>query len=317
MYFNTRKEELERVDPEFKEKYLLYQSDSKKYRWQELNSEKTICLKVNDNFEFSVPPLSGILTSLYDIEDFKELKKSKTELENYLLLGFSIPYQKDGKNEKENAFALSIDKALEFYNMAVAQLPDQVGALLSPFEKIDAIRVDKSDKTTNMVAEAEEAFYNDAGISKLLFNSDNASGAALTKSVEIDEMLIFKYLKQCERWVNRKLKSFCKKVYFKLHFLEMTWMNKDGYIKNIKDAAMAGVPCKLRYASAIGLSPSATLHNQYLESVLDIPKSWIPLQLAYTQSGGEGGNPGVEEGSLSEEGQKARDLGTNDPDNRN
>ena len=76
---------------------------------------------------------------------------------------------------------------------------------MSPFERIDAIRVDRSDKAVDTVAEAERAFYNDAGISQLLFSSQDASGAALTKSVMVDEMLIFKFLKQCERWVNRKL----------------------------------------------------------------------------------------------------------------
>lgn len=312
-YFNTKKEELDRVDPEFKEKYNLYLTDKKKYKWQELDSEKTICVKINENCDYSVPPMSGILESLYDIEDFKQLKKAKTELENYMILGFTIPYRKD-KDTQENAFALSLDKSLEFYNMAVTQLPEQVGALLSPFEKIEAIRVDKNEKTVNTVEEAEDAFYNDAGISKMLFNS-SANGASLTKSVEIDEMIVFKFLKQCERWINRKLKSFCKKVFFKIHFLEMTYMSRDSYIKNVKEAAMAGVPCKLRYASAIGLSPSATIHGEYLESVLGIPDNWKPLQLAYTQSG-EGGRPQNDEDDLSPEGEKTRANDGNNPDNR-
>jgi hypothetical protein len=168
-----------------------------------------------------------------------------------------------------------------------------------------------------MVAEAEDAFYNDAGISKMLFNNDNASAASLSRSIEVDEMVIFKFLKQCERWCNRKLKNFCKKVYFKLHFLEMTWMSRDSYIKNIKEAAMAGVPCKLKYASAIGLTPSATLHNQYLESVLGIPDNWKPLNTSYTQSSNDGaGNPGMNEDELDVAGEKARSNGSNEAESR-
>lgn len=312
-YFNSRKEELERVSPEFTEKYNLYLTNKKKYKWQELNSENTICIKLNDNCDYSIPPLSGILESLYDIEDFKQLKKSKTELENYLVLAFSIPYQKNAE-DRENAFALSIDKSLEFYEMALSQLPEQCGALLSPFDKIDAIRVDKSDKTVNTVEEAEDAFYNDAGISKMLFNS-SANGASLAKSITIDEMIIFKFLKQCERWLNRKLKNYCKKVFFKSHFLEMTWMSRDSHIKNLKDAAMAGVPCKLRYASAIGLSPSAIEHGQYLEGVLGIPDTWKPLNTSYTQSG-DGGRPQNDDDNLSPEAEKTRERDDNNPDNR-
>jgi hypothetical protein len=313
-YFNTRKEQLERIDPEFQQKYNLYLTDKKKYKWQELDSNKTICIKINDNCDYSVPPLSGILESLYDIEDFKQLKKSKTELENYLILGFGIPYQKS-KDEKENAFALSLDKALEYYERALAVLPEQVGALLSPFEKIEAIKVDKTEKTVNTVEESEDAFYNDAGISKMLFNS-SSNGASLTKSIEIDELLVFRFVKQCERWLNRKLKSFCKIVYFKVNFLEMTYMSRDAYIKNVKEASMAGVPCKMKYASAIGLSPSAMVHNEFMENeILGIPDNWKPLQTSYTQSD-EGGNPGKSEDDLSDAGEDTRNRDSNNPDSR-
>jgi len=313
-YYNARLEELDRVAPEFKEKYTLYLSDRKKYRWQELSSERSICQKINENCEYSVPPFSGILESLYDIEDFKQLKKSKTELENYLILGFSIPYMKNATSE--NQFALSLDKSLEFYNLAVDQLPEMVGALLSPFDKIEAIRVDKSEKSINTVEEAEDAFYNDTGISKLLFNSGNASGASLTKSVEIDEMLVYKFLKQSERLINRKLKLFCKKIFFKLHFLEMTYMSKDDYIKNVKEGSMAGVPCKMRYASALGLSPSATIHNEYLEKVLGIPERWLPLNSSFTQSGNNGGRPNTNEDELSPSAEVTIEQDANNPDNR-
>lgn len=314
-YFDKRKEDLERFDIEFKKKYELYIQDKKNMRWQELDSNRTICIKINENFDYSVPPLSGILESLYDIEDFKQLKKAKTELDNYLILGFGIPYMKNAT--EENQFALSLDKSLEFYEMALSQLPEQVGALLSPFDKIDAIRVDKSEKMVDTVAEAEDAFYNDAGISKILFNSSNASGAALTKGIIVDEMVVFKLLKQCERWVNRKLKTYCKKVYFKTHFLEITHMNKDDYIRNLKEAVAFGVPVKLRYAVALGLTPSSILHNQYIENdILNISDNWIPLKSSHTISDKKKGNPGKSEDELTESGQITRDKDSNNPDNR-
>ena len=260
-----------------------------------MDSNKTICIKINENFDYSVPPLSGILESLYDIEDFKQLKKARTELDNYLILVFGIPYLKD--KDKANNFALSQDKALDFFNMAISYLPDQVGAILSPFERIDAIRVDRSDKAVDTVAEAERAFYNDAGISQLLFSSQDASGAALTKSVMVDEMLIFKFLKQCERWVNRKLKNYNKKIFFRTHFLELTHMNKNEDIDNLKNAASLGAPVKMRYAVALGLTPSAVLHNEFVENqVFDIANTWVPLSVAIRNlKAGWGGRPKVDE----------------------
>ena len=136
-------------------------------------------------------------------------------------------------------------------------------------------------------------------------------------NIEIDETIIFKFMKQGERWVNRKLKEFCKKIYFEIHFLEMTYMSRDSYIKNLKEASMAGVPCKMRYASAIGLSPSAIVHNEFLEnSVLEIVDNWLPLQSAYQTNSNDNGRPQNDDDNLTDGGEDARNRGTNDPDNR-
>ena len=131
-------------------------------------------------------------------------------------------------------------------------------------------------------------------------------------------MLVFKFLKQCERWVNRKLKNFNKRMLFKTHFLEITHMNKREYIESAKEAASLGVPIKMRYATALGLTPSAMLNNEFVENVVfNIPEKWTPLKTSYTQSDKKSGNPGVDEEDLTDGGQDAIDRDTNNPDNRN
>ena len=69
----------------------------------------------------------------YDLEDIKMLQKSRIELENYLILVAKIPYlnNKDGNN-----FALTLDKALEYFQMMSGELPDQIGSILSRLRNI-------------------------------------------------------------------------------------------------------------------------------------------------------------------------------------
>ena len=117
-YFNKNKDALERFDIEFTQKYNIYKSDMKGQRWQELDSDRTITIKINEGLDYFLPPFAGIFFEITDIYDYKELKKARTALENYLLIVFKMPYL--SKGEKENDFALGLDKALEYFDMGIS-----------------------------------------------------------------------------------------------------------------------------------------------------------------------------------------------------
>ena len=55
----------------------------------------------------------------------------------------------------------------------------------------------------NKVQEATDSLFDSLGFSKLLFNSDNAT--TLKYSIQVDEARLFKFYRQLEAWVNRKL----------------------------------------------------------------------------------------------------------------
>lgn len=317
-YFDTYKDELDRFSDEFNKKYNIYKGDKKNSKWQEIDPSKSMCIKINENTDYTIPPFCGVFEEIYSLEDYKMLKLSKTELENYLLLVASIPYRKDGNGENE--FALSLDKAIEYFNLMNESLPDQVGGILSPFSKIEPVKVDKTDKSSDTVAEAEKSLYDSAGVSQLLFNSGVTSGAALSKSILVDETISFKVLRQFERWVNKKLKDTNKVISFQVKFLDITKYSQNEYIKNLKDASTLGLPVKMMYSASLGLTPSSTLNMTILENdVLKITKNWIPLKSSHTQSGdsdGDGGKPQSSEDELDDTGQQARDNDVNNPDNR-
>lgn len=313
-YFDKYPKELNRMSNEFKEKYNIYKSDKRNKKWQELDSDKTICIKISDT-DYAIPPLAGIFEEIYALYAYKDLQMSKTELENYLLLVAKIPYQRDA-NDRENAWALSLDKAIEYFDLMSDSLPPQIGSILSPYESIESIKLNKSEKELDSVSLAENSIYNSAGVPKLIFNSDKASGAALNKAILNDQCTVFRILRQFERWVNRKLKDENKKIYFKVTFLDITRYNREDLISSYKDAATLGLPVKTRYCAVCGLTPSDVMNSMLLENdVLGITDKFIPLSSSYTQSN-KGGRPDSGD-DVEESTEIGKTLDTNNPDNRN
>jgi hypothetical protein len=94
-YFDSYPKELDRYAEEFKTKYEKYKSDKKNNKWQEIEPSKSLCIKIAELVDYPVAPFTGIFEEIYAIEDYKQLKLAKTELENYLLLVAKIPYLKE------------------------------------------------------------------------------------------------------------------------------------------------------------------------------------------------------------------------------
>lgn len=312
-FFETHKDELDKYPEEFKKKFDIYKEKGRKKRWQEIDPNNSLCIKVAESIDYPIPPFCGLSEEIWALEEYKDLKLSKTELENYLILVAKIPYK--DKSESENNFAVSLDIAKEYYDRMAANLPDQVGSLLSIFDSVEAIRVDKNDKDTDRVSEAQQLIYDSAGVSQVLFNS-GSTASTVAKSILVDENVSFKVLRQLERWVNKKLKDVNKGIKFKVEFLDITRYTRDEYIKTLKEGGTLGVPNKIRYAAALGQSPSSILHMGFLEnSVLNIVDNWKPLSTSYTQSG-DGGRPKKDEDDLTESGETTRDKDSNNPDVR-
>lgn len=312
-YFKRRPKELDRYPEEFQQKYEKYKVDNKNYRYQEINPSRSICIKIAESVDYPIPPFCGIFEEVYALEDYKSLNLSRAEMENYLLLVAKIPYL--NKAETENAFALGLDKAIEYFDRAMESLPPAVGGFLSVFDSVEPIKVDKNDKSVDYVSEAQKALYDSAGVSQLLFNGDS-SASTISKSIIVDENVVFKVLRQFERWVNTKLKDEIKGIKFRANFLDITKFSQDDYIKSLKEGVTLGLPNKLKYAAALGQSPSSVLHMEFLENtVFDIVNIWKPLNSSYTQSG-VGGRPEKNEDDLSPEGETTRKNDSNNKDAR-
>ena len=77
---------LDVYDPIFKKLYNKYKSDNTQ-RWAELPIENTFCLKINiDNLYYPIPPLSGLLEDIINLEDLQSVQNLKDEMEAYKLI---------------------------------------------------------------------------------------------------------------------------------------------------------------------------------------------------------------------------------------
>lgn len=303
-YFDSRQALLEFYPSEFKKKYNMYLKN-RTVKWIELDSPTSFAIKCNaDILDYAIPPFAGILREIYEIEDYKELRMSKTALENYAMVVMQLGMDDDGN------WSLDFNKAVDFWRNLDAVLPEEIGSVLTPMP-VNKISFEKSNTaSTNTVAEAEEALFSAAGVSSLLFNNEKASANALALSIKADQAITYGIVKSIEDMVNRLLQSQAFGKNFKVTMLDVSPFNRkevgDMYLK----AAQFGLPTVSMYAASQGLGQAELDSMNLLENeVLEIKKLFIPLSSSNTQSGSavdskgatdEGGAPKKDIGDVSD-----------------
>jgi len=311
-YFDGHAQYLDYYPTEFQSKYRVYQND-RRMRWQELDSPTSFAVKCNnDILDYTLPPFAGILREVYDLEDYKQLKLTKTTLENYAMLVMTIGLNEDGE------WQIDLDKAKEFWRNLDSVLPEEIGSVLTPMP-ISKISFEKSNTAdTDTIAEAEQNLFSAAGVSSLLFNNEKASGNALALSIKADQAITYGIVKSIEDVVNRYIQAQSYGKNFKVTFLDCSPFNRKELADSYLKACQYGIPMISYYAASQGLSQSELDCMSFLENdVLGLTSMFRPLQSSSTQSGSpsedgkgatdEGGAPEKEIEDLSESGEQHRE----------
>lgn len=295
-FFDSRQDLLPTYAQEFIDKYQQYQAA--KEQWIELDSNKTIVIKVNEDItQYSLAPLNGMFEAIFDYDEYKKISKAKSKLDVFMALISKIPL--DEKNPEMNKFLIDLDLAASFHQQAEGGLPEGVTLITSPLS-MEAIKMEKNRSDQDITAQALRAVHDAGGVSQFLWNSDKNTGVGLEKSIMTDENLVFAVLRQIERWVNRKIKKMSGNYKYKFEFLDMTIFNKDTYYEKFLKAAQFGVPVKLEIGAALGLSPLDVINKAFLENdILGLNDLFIPLSSTHTQSLDEGGRPKKSEDDIS------------------
>ena len=303
-YFDTNHQYLEMYPKEFQDKYELYKSDMTKMKWQELDAPNSFAVKCNnDILDYAIPPFVGIFREIYDLEDYRSLKMTKTELENYALLVMKLGINKEGEWE------MDFDKARDFYSNLADVLPEEVGAVLSPMP-IDKIGFEKSNtRDTDTIAEAEQNLFTAAGVSTLLFNNDKASSNALLLSIKADQALTYGIVKSIEEVVNRFIHSYPYGKNFRVTFLDCSPYNRKEMGEQYLKAAQYGFPTLSYFCASQGLSQADMDGMDFLENeILKLKDRFRPLLSSATVSSADGaGRPTKDDGDLSDSGESSRE----------
>lgn len=315
-YFDTYPARLDYYPEEFKLKYRQYKDQKgTKQKWIVLDSPWSFAVKFNDDItDYSLPPFAGLLREIYDLEDFKNLKLTKAELENYALLVMKLLIDSEGN------WLIDEKKAYEIFTNLSAVLPEEVGAVMTPMpiDKIDFHRSEADD--ADKVSQAEENIFTAAGVSSLIFNNSKASANALLISIKADQALTFSIVKSIENVLNRYIQSLSYGKNFKIEFLDISMYNEKEMADQFLKACQYGAPFISRYCASLGVGQDKLENMNFLETeLLELPTKFIPLTNSAQMSSSdveekEAGRPRLDDTELTDSGAQSRQDGVEDGD---
>ena len=313
-YFSLYPKLLDFYPEEIKQKYELYRT-GKEQKWIELSSPNAFAIKFNkDLVDYPLPPFAGLLREVYDLEDYKDLKLTKTELENYALLVMKLAMDDEGR------WLLDGDKAKEFFGNLSSVLPEEVGAVLSPME-IEKINFEKtSADDADTISEAEQNLFTAAGVSSLIFNNEKASANALLTSIKADQALTFSIVQSIEDVLNRFIRSRSYGKNFKVTFLNTSMYNQKEMADEYLKGCQYGLPFISHYSACLGVPQSEMEALNTLEvGILGLQSKFVPLQNSaqmstITDEESQPGRPREDDNELTDSGEQSRQDGVEDGD---
>lgn len=306
-FFSGRELLKECMPTQLKKAYEGYKAGERKSKWYDMPGEFSICILADETLDYVCPPLAGSFTDCYLVEDFKDLAKSKEEIELYKLLSLKVPLDDDGRPKMPEP------DMKKYYNQMAGQLPDLIGLALNPFT-LDEVSFDRTTADRDATLRAERDLWSTVGISSLLFNNDKASSSALLQSIANDYAYVRPIVKSFERWVNKKLKIEAGTIRFKVLMPDVTIYNRTALADSLRKDMQYGLPCRsLLAAIHYGYTPLDVLGQAFLENeVLDFNSRFKVPVSANTVSVSEQttGRPESQE-PLSESGEKTREAESN------
>lgn len=279
-YFNGKEHLLRDYPKEFK--ILFNKAKQTGNSWQELNPNLgAVCFKFRDDLTYGLPLLAPLFEEVIELESKKDRANEKEELENFKLLVQKIPMKADPKSEKD--YVLTLPTVKKFHSNIKTALPKNVGLISTPMEIEDYSFERKTSADNANLSEAQDVLFTSAGFGNI-FSATNKSLTALKNANLSDQSLMFKLLRQFERFFNARLKTlFGKDCGMTVWFLDITIFNREDKINEFLKLAQFGLP-KSTIAVATGMSQSQFLGLNALEEHLELEDKLVPLNSSHTQN---------------------------------
>ena len=296
-------------DDVFVQGYETYKEKGNNYKWFELPVERTLCIICGDDPVVPLPYFLPVFVSLLDLLDYEALIRSKTELENYVLLVSKVPMNENSGEVNDFAVDLEIVQATQAAIDEV--LPSLVGSAWTPcdIEKIEFGNKNQVDDT-NVYSQAIKNLFSSLGISEMIFNGEKSGSVGLKHSITVDMTLPMELLKRIEANVQRYVGlNITTDFDFNFHYVSV--FNLDERMSQLKDKATLGINT-MDYATVDGTSPFKVINDTFTINALGLIDMWRPLSSSYTQTDNVGGGQTKKDDDLSDEAIATRDSGKNE-----
>lgn len=290
-YFTTPQQRMKvlKLFPEDIQKaYILYRQNKLKgdypgeyTEWVALDPGSTVKISLGGSVGGEMPPFAATIPSIIDLDEAQALDREKTLQQLVKILVQKLPLDKNGD------LIFDVDEAKDIHNNAVAMLKRANGIdVLTTFADIE--KIDTRDTNSNVskddLEKVERTVYNNAGVSKNLFNADG--NLAVATSILVKQSSLRQMLYQFGGLLNKALTKFNKKNRweFRAMFLETTEHNFRDISKAFKEQVTLGYQ-KMLPSIAMGQSQSDVLATILFENeVLHLADIMQPPQSSNTLS---------------------------------
>lgn len=319
-YFDNfyQKEELDFIwkmfPKEFKTLYNKYTKDKKSQEpeWQSLDMKNTICIPVDDDDIEFLPMFLGMFEPLLSNEEYKDMVKDSEKMSIVKMIVQRVLVDKDMK------VAMSKEEVRALHKMLEMVLPEGAIGITTPLPISEVPFKNPSNEKEDLLSKAERSVFINSGMSSSIF-AESGGHSGLQMNIEVITANIFAILEKIEDAFNRKLKKVVgtRTYNFKLKFFRITNVNvQQTFDRLFKLVSIGGAMSPLY--SCIGFDEDMYNSMLFMENANKIKDLLIPPQSMNTMSSNDSkesddnGRPEKEEQELTDEGQKQRDLKSNE-----
>lgn len=267
------------------------------YLCQEHEGVAFICSLDDSASSFVLPFFLATIPAISRLRDYQKADLDSVQNELSKLVINKIPL------DKENELAFELPEIEEVHRGIVNMLSDNPHVdVITTFCDTDVASLGSTvDNVRNDLGAITHLVYNEAGVSKQLF--DNDSAVSIQYSVQNDLSLVLSLLKPVQRWLSYIINyKFGKnsEYFYKINLLPISHYNREDMSDLYLKGAQYGYS-KFYAGAALGIKQTDLISLTMIENeFLDLDARMIPLQSSHTTansvtasraSGGQQQNP--------------------------
>lgn len=316
-FLRNRQELIEYIPYPFEDIWDEYQKTGN--RWIMMPPEVTVCLKFrSEDYELITPPFVGAFNSFINLSDLEDIQAAGDEAAVYKMLWYELETISGSKTVDD--WKIDPNLALPYFDRFTENVPDYIATAIVPGQIHEIDFDDDKASDTTKVAKATEQVLNTTGGAEVLNGATiNNTYAFKMATIANTEFAISSLLPQTQSWVTRML-GYQNADECSVKFFPISVYTKSDYREQLLSNGQYGLPTQLALNTLSGFSEKDTLSLNYLEQgILNLKDKFIPMSSSYTQSGTEDGytseigqgRPQVDEGDLSDSGERSRGRSEN------